>query len=219
MRKSGVSVTGAVVQVSLMLPVAVAIWRFREYPNGYQIAGMLLTLVALPLLSASTAVHASGGVPARFSPLTLVLFFSTGASQVVMKEFAGTRPEAELPLYSAALFAAATFFTYLWMALSGDTGQATAPPEDAGNGGTPDGKLIPESLIGVALGLINVLQLLFLLRALHSLPAVVVFPVSAALGITANVLASVLLWKERPPMAGWIGIALAIAAVVLLNLK
>ena len=73
--------------------------------------------------------------------------------------------------------------------------------------------------VGTAMGLVNFLQLVFLLLALRELPAVVVFPLSAVLGITANVLASMVLWKERPRPAGWLGMALAAIAVVLLNFK
>ena len=213
MRQSGVSVTGAVVQLSLMLPVGVAIWRFGEYPNAFQTAGIFLTMVALPLLSASRAVEPEAARKG-FSPLTLLLFISTGASQVVMKEFSAARPHADLPLYSAALFAAATLFTWLWMVLSGDTGRPGG--EDAPEG---EERRIGEWPLGGALGAINMLQLVFLLLALRQLPAVIVFPVSASLGIACNTFVSMLLWKERPPPAGWAGIVLAVGAVVLLNVR
>jgi drug/metabolite transporter (DMT)-like permease len=213
MRRSGVAVTGAVVQLSLMLPVVVAAWRFGEVPNGYQAAGIGLTLVALPLLSAATSVEGDAR-PGGVSLLTVLLFFSTGTSQVVMKEFAATRPGSELALYSASLFAAATLLTYAWMLGSGDTGRAN------GDAVSPDeGHVVGEWPIGIALGTVNVLQLVCLLEALRALPAVVVFPASAALGVTVNAVVSMLLWGERPRAAAWVGIALSAGAVLLLNLK
>ncbi len=209
MRQSGVSVTGAVVQLSLMLPVAVAIWRFGEVPNALQIAGMALALVALPLLSMSTATGEGSRNGAR--GLVGVLFVSTGASQVVMKEFTMARPAADLALYTAALFGSATLFTLLWMALPAG---AKAP-----SGGADGRRLVGEWPLGVVLGVVNTLQLVFLLLALRALPAVVVFPVSACLGIAANALAAMVLWGERPPPAGWVGMALAAVAVLLLNVR
>lgn len=100
------------------------------------------------------------------------------------------------------------------MLASGDTGRLDAEP-----GGRNGAWWVGEWPLGTVLGIVNTLQLVFLLLALRQLPAVIVFPVSAALGIAVNTLASMLFWKERPPPAGWIGIALAIGAVVLLNLK
>lgn len=214
MRRSGVSVTGAVVQLSMMLPVAVAIWRFREYPSASQYAGIACTLVALPLLSAARAVAVDPSIPTRgLSWLTLLLFVSTGASQVLMKEFTVTCPRQDLPLYSAALFAAATLCTLLWMSLAGDSGRPAGEALDV------LARPASEWAIGTLLGTVNLLQLVFLLLALRALPAVIVFPVSAALGILVNALASLVFWRERPPAAGWTGIALAVAAVVLLNLR
>ncbi|MBM3459453.1 MAG: hypothetical protein FJX77_13105 [Armatimonadetes bacterium] len=217
MRRSGVAVTSAVAQLSLMLPIAVATVRFREYPNLWQAVGIGLTVVALPLLCASTAV-ATPGSRSSISGLTLAMFFSTGLSQVVMKEFSSTRPREELALFSSSLFASASFFTWLWMTTTGDTGRVS-PEKEGGTSGAGEGKLLPVGPIGIVLGVVNVLQLICLLRALQDLPAVIVFPVSAALGITVNVLVSMLLWKERPRPAGWLGLILAIAAVALLNLK
>lgn len=213
MRKSGVSVTGAVVQLSMMAPVPVAILRFGEYPNAWQTVGIVLTLVALPLLSASSAVQTSQSA-GRFSFLIVWLFLSTSTSQVVMKEFSTTRPAADLPVYSAALFLSATFFTWLWMTRAAGSA-APAEPETR----QEERKLVGEWPLGTVMGVANVLQLVFLLLALRVLPAVIVFPVSASLGIVANVLAAMAIWKERPPPAGWVGIGMAIIAVVLLNLK
>src|SRR5688500_79021 len=40
MRRSGVALTGSLMQLALMLPVAVAIWRFGELPNTAQWVGI-----------------------------------------------------------------------------------------------------------------------------------------------------------------------------------
>src|SRR5438874_412986 len=85
--------------------------------------------------------------------------------------------------------AGSTFFTGLWTALTGDTGR----PDEASlsHGG---GKAVNEWAVGALLGGANLGQLVFLLLALRTLPAVVVFPVSAALGILVNAVASMVLW-------------------------
>jgi drug/metabolite transporter (DMT)-like permease len=196
-----------------MLPVGVSVWRFREYPSPVQALGIALAAVALPILSATSAVRSEGETRRAFDWLILVLFLSTGVSQVLMKEFSATRPPEDLPVYSAALFAAATVFTVLWMAFADPKGPPERAPRAAGSWATS------EWALGTALGGANVLQLVFLLLALEALPAVVVFPVSAVLGVVFNVLASMLFWRERPRPAAWLGIALAVLAVVLLQVR
>jgi multidrug transporter EmrE-like cation transporter len=216
MQRCGVSVTGALLQLSLIVPVGVAIWRFHEMPNAFQTAGIVLTLVALPLLSATRAVR-SARVRGGLMLLPVLLFLSAGVSQVIIKEFSATCPAYDLPLYSAALFATSTLCTLLWMAATGDRPLSRAPGRAKGEAAS--GRMVSEWGLGTLLGLVNVAQLIFLLLALAALPAVVVFPVSAAVGIAFNALVSMALWDERPPAAGWLGIGLAVIAVVLLNLK
>jgi drug/metabolite transporter (DMT)-like permease len=215
MRRSGVALTGSLMQLALMLPVAVAIWRFGELPNTAQWIGIALTVVALPILSTAKAVDVDEPLDKGAFWLPLGLFLSAGSSQVFMKEFSAARPPAELALFSAALFVSATIFTYAWMWLAKDEGRP-----DARSFSLADGEReIGEWPLGIALGTMNVLQLVFLLLALRMLPAVIVFPISASCGIVVNVLVSRWLWKEQPPLAGWVAIAMAVVAVVLLNLK
>lgn len=208
MEESGVSVTGAVVQLALVLPIGVSIWRFDERPSTWQWAGIAVTAIALPLLGLASAVRDS---QARrgFSASTLLLFFATGVSQVIQKEFAATRPRAELPVYSAALFATAAALSFPWLVRGGARS----------TGATASSHSSSELSLGALLGTVNVLALLFLILALAALPAVVVFPISAAVGIVGNALASWVFWKERPSRRGWLGIALAAVAVVLFHFE
>jgi drug/metabolite transporter (DMT)-like permease len=208
MREVGVAVTGAVLQLALMVPVSLAIVRYGETPTLYHAAGILLTLIALPLLSAGSA----GGSDARrvrLSPSLILLFLSGGASQSVMKEatLGGGGPAQRLG-FMTGLFAFASVATAVWMLL-----QRPSPALRAPRSGFP----VPEWPLGVGLGLANAAQLVCLLLALEALPALIVFPASSTLGLTANVVASLLLWRERPTRAAWLGMALATAAVLLLN--
>jgi multidrug transporter EmrE-like cation transporter len=73
--------------------------------------------------------------------------------------------------------------------------------------------------LGAVIGLANAAQLGFLLRALETVPAMVVFPVSSALALVLNALASLAWWGERLTPATALGLVLAVVATVLLNSK
>src|SRR5262249_28757170 len=141
------------------------------------------------------APKAGGG----FSPLLLPLFLVTGISGISMKAFHEYAPAPELPGFMVVLFGTATAGGALAML-------ARREP------------LRPAPLaLGAAVGLPNAAQLEFLLRALQAIPAIVVFPVSSALSLLLNAVAARLWWGEQldPPTA--LGLALALAATVLLN--
>jgi drug/metabolite transporter (DMT)-like permease len=223
MQRSGVSVAVAVLQLSILWPIAYAMVAFREMPSGGQWVGMAAALVALVLLSAGRTSPLAGRapgpgrghhliVPVRtplshstqkasgwFSPVLLMLFFVTGISGIAMKAFHEFAPAQELPGFMVVLFATATVGGALAMALR-------RVPLEWG-----------DLALGAAIGLPNAAQLEFLLRAMETVPAIVVFPVSAALALVMNAVAAILWWGERLDRATALGLALTLAATVLLN--
>lgn len=80
-------------------------------------------------------------------------------------------------------------------------------------------RLEPETLKwGALLGTANFGNYLFLVLALTALPGLVVYPVIAAGEVGLLAIAGVVLWKEKVGVRSWLGIALAIAAIVLIQL-
>jgi drug/metabolite transporter (DMT)-like permease len=72
--------------------------------------------------------------------------------------------------------------------------------------------------LGVLLGLVNVAGNFALLAALERLPGAVVFPATSAGGLVCVVLTSAALWNERMSRPALVGAALAVPALVLVNL-
>jgi drug/metabolite transporter (DMT)-like permease len=204
MRRSGLSVAVAVLQLAILVPVAYAMLVFGEMPSRAQWVGMAAAVGALVLLSTGRTLSSSGSTlnrkaGGRFSPLLLLLFFVTGISGISMKAFHEYAPARDLPGFMAVLFATATLGGALAMVVCRE------PLRRA------------DWVLGAAIGLPNAAQLEFLLRALETVPAIIVFPVSSALSLLLNALAAVLWWGERLDRPTSLGLALALAATVLLN--
>jgi drug/metabolite transporter (DMT)-like permease len=199
MRASGLAVSMAVLQLSVLVPVGFAMVAFGEMPSFAQGIGIVVATAALALLSLARTVPLEQQAP-RFSPLLLLLFCVTGLSGIAMKAFHQYTPPQELPGFMAVLFAVATVGGALVAAARGEWPVAS------------------DLAIGAVIGLANAAQLAFLLRALETVQAIIVFPVSSALALVLNALASLAWWGERLNPASALGLVLALAATVLLNI-
>jgi len=79
--------------------------------------------------------------------------------------------------------------------------------------------LSPETLKwGALLGAANLGNYLFLVLALMVLPGLAVYPAVAAGEVGLMAVAGVVLWKEEVGVRSWLGIALTVLALVLIQL-
>jgi drug/metabolite transporter (DMT)-like permease len=154
--------------------------------------------VALELKSRGSGLSAQE-VGRRVSPLLLLLFVVPGISGIAMKAFHEAAPAAELPGFMVVLFGTAAAGGALGILVRRE------PLRRA------------DLALGAAIGLPNAAQLEFLLRALETVPAIIVFPVSGALTLVLNAVVSLLWWGERLDRPTALGLVLALVATVLLN--
>jgi drug/metabolite transporter (DMT)-like permease len=212
MRQSGVSVSVAVLQLSVLVPVVYAMVAFGERPSAWQTFGLVLAVASLVILSFTTSA-AGATSEMRFSPILIPLFLVCGLSGVAMKVFQETGPPGQRMSFNAVLFGMATVANLAALAVERAWNGAPDEPQP--------GKLRPVSVaagVGLLMGAANSGQLICLMLALATAPAVLVFPVSSALSLVANAVVSMLLWKETLRPAGWLGLGAALGASVLLNL-
>ena len=200
MRIGGVSIAVAVLQLSVVVPTVASLLFFHERLDGLQGIGVMLALIALPLLSRARAATETERAPVAVVAVALVLLFGvTGVSGVTVKAFQVYAPSGDRFVFAAVLFGFASLVTAIatWVRR------------------VPWGPLaLP---VGGAVGLTNLLQLVFTLSAFAALPAVVVFPVSSALTVVLNTLLAMRFWAERPDRRARVGIGLAVVSAVLLN--
>ncbi len=194
----GVGLSTATVRLAVAIPVAVALVVWREPVDLAQAAGLVLVLLALPLLSGGGTAAASGR-GSLILGLVAPLFLITGLGQLAARIYSGGAPAANIFLYLTCLFAGAgvAALVTLW--------RRPAPLQRR------------DLLFGLLLGAANVCSNLFLLQALRVLPSAVVFAVSSSAGVVVAAVSGQLLWRERLRRPAVAGVALASVAVVLLT--
>ncbi|MBI1926727.1 EamA family transporter [Candidatus Poribacteria bacterium] len=209
-KQDGISVTMAVVRLSVMIPVVFSIFYWREQPNLSQISGIILVCLSLPLLSQNRPPRQT----MKSKPLTrvkgnfqhakfliLVLFLLTGWCALSTKAFVQVSPPDAREIFLLFLFGTAAVIGIVPLLLF----RMVPTPRD----------ILP----GTLLGLCNIFGNHFLLIALSGLPGMIVFPIASSSGVVLNTLFAVTVWHERLRRPVIVGIAISVLALVLINLK
>jgi multidrug transporter EmrE-like cation transporter len=183
-RSHGASVTGAVMRLSSVIPVA----------------------ASLPLLSFRGSTDASAGNAAPAGPrrggwLVPGLFAINGLCLLAPRTWQETGITGRDSSFLVVLFAAAALTAWTVWAFQ------------------RRGIRWLDVACGVAVGASNAVSNLFTVKALHALPGTVVYPFYSAIGLVIVVAVSRVAWRERFGRLGTAGIAIACAAIVLVNLR
>lgn len=201
MGRSGASIAASVSQLSVVVPVAASVLVYGETLKGLQLIGVAVAVAALPFL----AYKKKGD---RNSPMdsSLILLMATtlvvqGLAQLSSKVLVAGGLETERNMFFLAVFTSATLLT---APLAIRVRDQVVFPRDAG--------------FGVGLGTFNMLTNMSILLALRSVPASLFFPLNGSGGLMLTTFAAMLLFKERISGVNALGVALTLAAVVLINL-
>lgn len=201
---AGLALSVVAMRTSIVLPVLLSVVLWRERPGPLELAGSGAALAALGLVLAGVARRAGTGEAPTYrpsAPLWLVaLFLVDGLVVTAAQVFRQEMPQDENLPFQAIIFASAFIVTTVLYHL-----RRQRVNRDA-------------LRFGALLGTANLGNYLFLILALTVLPGVVVYPVMAAGEVGLMALAGVLLWRERLRPLSWVGIALAVLAVVLVQL-
>lgn len=196
----GVAIANAITRLSVIIPMLATILIWGEHPQFLEGLGALLALTAMPLLSLDRDGHGKR-LTRRQVPLLLALFVTNGCCLLTSKWFHASGLTAERSLYFGILFGTAAIVSVVcWLGWSRRCSWR-------------------EFASGIPLGAINIATGLAVIYALDTLSGSVVFPVFAALGLALTTGFAAWVWHESPGKLGKIGIGVALAAVVLVNLR
>jgi len=200
---AGLALSVVAMRTAIVIPLLASVVIWRERPSLAQLAGAGLALAALGLVLAETAQKGAGPGTQRGGSAAVwlaALFLADGLVMVPAKVFQESLPLDQALPFQAVLFVTAFLVATLLYHLRRE--QVSRPALSWGG----------------LLGLANLGNYLFLVLALTALPGAVVFPVIAAGEVGLMALAGFLVWRERVGRKAWLGIGLAVLALVLVQL-
>ncbi len=185
---NGAGLAGSYAKLGILVPVALSMIVWHEYPGGFQWAGMALAIVSIAMVN----------LPLKeIKPALMLLFLTSG-----LAEFSNKLYQRYGCLNVKDLFLFTVFLTALIISVS----RIRKRPEKE------------EILTGLAVGIPNFFASFFLINALSVLPASVVFPVYSSGSIALICAGGMVFYSERLSRKEAVAIALTIAAVILIKL-
>ena len=211
-RFSGLALSIVAMRTAIVIPVLASILIWHERPSTQQLLGIAAALCALALVLWDTlrtprrpdSANRQLSIVNRqwLAPLWLsALFMTEGLVMTAAKVFNQRMPQNESFPFQTVIFISAFFITTIAYYIRKP-------------------RVVAETLnYGALLGAANLGNYAFLVMALTVLPGVVVYPAIAAGEVGLMALAGVFIWKEKVGVRSWLGIALAVAALALIQLS
>jgi drug/metabolite transporter (DMT)-like permease len=197
---AGTALATVSARLSILIPVLFSIIFYDEKPNLQMLIGFLLVLVTLYFFYLSLKNQGNKSESTKKYFYLFLLLIGIGAVDLSMKIFERSFPLIEKGTFVFLIF----FFAFLYTLIRIRFDKINFDKETY--------------KIGLFLGFPNVLTIHFLLLALSSLPAIIVFPIQNIGVIVLTAIAAYLFWKEKINLYGRIAIAVGIAAILLLKL-
>ena len=194
-RKNGVVLSSIFQKLGLLVTLVISVVFYQEIPDLLQSSGFVIAVAAIVLMNYQKG---SGAVGSRGALIAMLLCCGMAdAMSKIFTESGVAELEEQFLLYT---FAVAMGLCFIIM---------TVNSQKIG---------LREALFGTMIAVPNFFASKFLLGALESLSAVIVYPVFSVGTILVVTLAGVLAFRERLGKRQWVGVAAILAALVLLNI-
>jgi drug/metabolite transporter (DMT)-like permease len=193
--RNGVVLSSVFMKLGLLVPMVLSIFLFGELPSVLQLIGFVMALTAIFLIN-----FEPGQKQIRMNWLLLLLLIGGGSGDAMAKIFE-TWGDPSL----ASHFLLYTFLTALILCLA----LMKYKQQRIGRA---------ELLFGLAIGIPNFFSAKFLLAALNSLPAVIVYPTYSVATMLVVTLAGALFFREKLNRNQWLALVIILLALVFLNI-
>ncbi len=216
-QRSGVTVTSLSSKLSVVLPTLAGVILFSEKLNFVASTGIVLALVALVLV-----VGGKNGSSSRIDShiaqssarndmrgknwlLPILIFFGTGTGDILMKLTEQKNTAPDMSFMIAFIYLIALLFGILLVASDLIRKKSRWQWKSA--------------IGGIGLGVINYFSTFFVYQAMRQFDNVVLFPIYNIGVVSLTALTGWLLFKEKLTWKNYLGLAIAIIAVILITQK
>ncbi|ARN79182.1 hypothetical protein BST97_14975 [Nonlabens spongiae] len=200
-QKSGLSVAAVASKMSLVIPVIAGIWLYEESLGWIKAIGIIVALISVVLSSLKKRENTKLNKSLLILPL--LLFAGSGAIDTIIKYAETTYvSDGKEPLFSAVCFLSA-FIIGIGILIF-----------EASKGRYIKSKSV---IAGVVLGIPNYFSIFFIIMALKTaMASSVVWPINHVGTVLLTSVLGIVLFRERMSLRNYIGVGLAIAAIVVI---
>ena len=203
-QSSGITITSLSSKLSVVLPTLAGVLIFHEHLSLKVSIGIVLALVALVLVVGGNGKQTDKMKMAKLL-LPLLIFFGTGIGDILMKLNEQRNTADNMGFMIAFIYAIAMLFSIILVAYDLIRGKS---------------KWQMKSLFGgIALGVINFFSTYCVFHAMRYFDNVVLFPIYNIGVVCLTALVGWLLFKEKLTWKNYLGLAIAIIAVVLITVR
>ena len=202
-QRSGVTITSLSSKLSVVLPTLAGVLLFGESLNFVATIGIVLALVALVLVVGGKGQQDKTNRTNWLLPI--LIFFGTGTGDILMKLTEQKNEAPDMSFMIAFIYFIAMLFGILIVAYDLIRGKSKWQWKSA--------------LGGIGLGVINFFSTFCVYQAMRCFDNVVLFPVYNIGVVSLTALTGWLLFKEKLTWKNYLGLAIAIIAVILITLK
>ncbi len=198
-QKMGVSVSMVAAKLSVVIPVTIAVLFHNEPLNGFKIAGIIVSLLAVYLISKKETTVAVEHKGTNWL-LPVYVFVGSGIIDSTLKYMQRTFiPPANAGDMLSTIFLIALLFGILLL-----IGQRQ--------------RFEYKSIgWGIALGIPNYFCMYFLVKTLEQFEATVIFPINNIAIVVCATLVSMFFFSEKLSRKNWLGFILAIVSIGLIS--
>ena len=206
-QRSGVTITSLSSKLSVVIPTLFGILFLKEDLRWMSGIGIVLALIALILVvgGKDKTTTKTGKVAIGIALLPVFIFFSTGIGDVLMKMTEQKNTSSDMIPMIAFIYFISFLFGVIMVAYDLIAKKTKWQWKSA--------------LGGLALGTVNFFSTCCLYQAMRVFDNVVMFPVYNIGVVCLSALAGWLMFKEKLTWKNYLGLALAIIAVVLITVK
>ena len=202
-QRSGVTVTSLSSKLSVVLPTLAGVVLFSEKLNFVATIGIVLALVALVLVVGGKNTT-DKGIKINWL-LPVLIFFGTGTGDILMKLTEQQNSSDDMGFMIAFIYFIAMLFGFLVVAFDLIRGKSKWQWKSA--------------IGGITLGVINFFSTFCVYNAMRCFDNVVLLPIYNIGVVCLTALTGWLRFKEKLTWKNYLGLAIAIIAVILITLK